>query len=315
MNILLTGSAGFIGFHLAKLLLNNNHKVIGLDNLCKSYGIKYKKERLGILKKYKNFKFYKKDLKNINQVKEKKIDFIIHLAAQAGVRLSQNNPELFINDNILSTVKLFEFAKTKKIKNVFYASSSSVYGNCNKYPSHEKMNTNKPLSIYGITKSCNEDLAYYYNFVYGINTIGFRFFTVYGPYGRPDMSIGIFFKALFNKGKIFLFNKGNNFRDYTYVDDIVGQVYACVKKAKNLKNYNKVFNIGGEKTIQIKKLVKLMEKISKKKTKIKLVAKNKLDPAKSLANNNAIKKFSGYTISTSIYNGLLDTYKSLVAKN
>ena len=105
MKILVTGSAGFIGFHLSKLLLNNNHQVIGLDNLCKSYGVKYKKDRLSILKKYKKFKFYKKDLKNINQVKEKKIDFIIHLAAQAGVRLSQNNPELFINDNILSTVK------------------------------------------------------------------------------------------------------------------------------------------------------------------------------------------------------------------
>lgn len=116
MKILVTGSAGFIGFHLSKLLLNNNHQVIGLDNLCKSYGVKYKKDRLSILKKYKNFKFYKKDLKNINQVKEKKIDFIIHLAAQAGVRLSQNNPELFINDNILSTVKLFEFAKKKRNK-------------------------------------------------------------------------------------------------------------------------------------------------------------------------------------------------------
>ena len=127
MKILLTGSAGFIGFHLAKKLLDNNHKVTGIDNLCKSYGVKYKKQRLDILKKYKNFKFYKKDIKNINQIKEKKIDFIIHLAAQAGVRLSQNDPELFINDNILATVKLFEFAKNKKIKNVLYASSSKYF--------------------------------------------------------------------------------------------------------------------------------------------------------------------------------------------
>ena len=311
MNILLTGSAGFIGFHLAKLLLEKNHKVVGIDNLCQSYGVKFKKERLAILKKYKNFKFYKKDLKNIHQIKEKKIDFIIHLAAQAGVRLSQDNPALFINDNILGTVKLFEFAKNNKIKNVFYASSSSVYGNSKMYPSHENININKPLSIYGITKACNEDLAYYYNFVYGINTIGFRFFTVYGPYGRPDMSIGIFFKALLNKGKILLFNKGNNFRDYTYVDDIVGQIYACVNKAKKLKKYNKVFNIGGEKTIQIKKLLKLMEKISNKKTITKLIGKNKLDPAKSLANNNQIKKFTGYKKSTSILAGLNKVYQSL----
>lgn len=315
MKILLTGSAGFIGFHLAKKLLDNNHKVIGIDNLCRSYGVKYKQQRLDILKKYKNFKFYKKDIKNINQIKEKKIDFIIHLAAQAGVRLSQNDPELFINDNILATVKLFEFAKTKKIKNIFYASSSSVYGNCNKYPSHEKLNVNKPISIYGITKSCNEDLAYYYNFVYGINFIGFRFFTVYGPYGRPDMSIGIFYKSLLNNKKIILFNKGNNYRDYTYIDDIINQLYACIKKAKKLKTYNKVFNIGGKKTTQIKKLVKLMEKISKKKAIIKLAKKNKLDPAISLSNNNEVEKFSGYTKSSSLYNGLLQTYKSLVTKN
>ena len=311
MKILLTGSAGFIGFHLAKLLLEKNHTVIGFDNLCVSYGVKFKKERLAILKKYKNFKFYKKDLKNIHQIKEKKINFIIHLAAQAGVRLSQNNPELFINDNILGTVKLFEFAKNNKITNVFYASSSSVYGNSNTYPSHEKINTDKPLSVYGITKSCNEDLAYYYNFVYGINTIGFRFFTVYGPYGRPDMSIGIFFKALLNKSTIYLFNRGNNFRDYTYVDDIVGQIYACIHKVKKLKNYNKVFNIGGEKTIQIKRLLLLMEKISNKKTKVKLIGKNKLDPAKSLANNNQIKKFTNYKKNTSILEGLKKVYQAL----
>ena len=113
MNILITGAAGFIGFHLSNLFLNQNHKIIGVDNLCKSYGIKYKKERLSILKKKKNFKFYKIDIKNINKIKEKKIDYVIHLAAQAGVRLSQENPELFINDNILGTLKIFEFAKKK----------------------------------------------------------------------------------------------------------------------------------------------------------------------------------------------------------
>jgi UDP-glucuronate 4-epimerase len=312
MKILLTGSVGFIGFHLAKKLLDNNHKVTGIDNLCKSYGVKYKKQRLDILKKYKNFKFYKKDIKNINLIKEKKIDFIIHLAAQAGVRLSQNNPEIFINDNILATVKLFEFAKIKKIKNIFYASSSSVYGNCNKYPSYEKLNVNKPLSIYGITKSCNEDLAYYYNFVYGINSIGFRFFTVYGPLGRPDMSIGIFFSKILKGEKIDLFNKGENYRDYTYIDDIVNQIYVCFKKVKKKKSYNKVFNIGGEKTIKIKELLKLIEKITNKKAKIKLMKKNKLDPVKSLANNNEIQKFTKFKKTTTIKAGLTKVYNSLV---
>lgn len=311
MKILITGSAGFIGFHLASLFLKKKHTVIGIDNLCKSYGVKVKKKRLAELTKQKNFKFYKKDLKFINQIKEKKIDYIIHLAAQAGVRLSQDKPELFINDNILNTVKLFEFAKKEGIKNVFYASSSSVYGNSNLYPSTEDININKPISIYGITKGCNEDLAYYYNYVYGINTIGFRFFTVYGPYGRPDMSIGIFFKAVLNKERIFLFNNGNNYRDYTYVDDIVGQIYSCVQKTLKIKKYNKVFNIGGEKTIQIKKLLNLIEKISKRKTKVIFSKKNKLDPVKSLADNSQIKKFTNFKKSTSILEGLKKVYNSL----
>ncbi len=314
MNILITGAAGFIGFHLSNLFLNQNHKIIGVDNLCKSYGIKYKKERLSILKKKKNFKFYKIDIKNINKIKEKKIDYVIHLAAQAGVRLSQENPELFINDNILGTLKIFEFAKKNKITKIFYASSSSVYGNSNIFPSDEKININKPLSIYGITKSTNEDLAYYYNFVDGISSIGFRFFTVYGPYGRPDMSIGIFFKAFLKKQKIYLFNKGNNYRDFTYVDDIVNQIYACFLKTKNKKKFLKIFNIGGESTILMKNLVKLIKKITNKNTKIISSKKNKLDPVKSLANNNAIKKFTGYNKKTKINDGLLKVYKNLKFK-
>ena len=166
--------------------------------------------------------------------------------------MSQEKPELFLNDNILGTLKIFEFAKKNKITKIFYASSSSVYGNSNIFPSSEKININKPLSIYGITKSTNEDLAYYYNFVEGISSIGFRFFTVYGPYGRPDMSIGIFFKVFLNKKKIYLFNKGNNYRDFTYVDDIVNQIFACFLKTKTKKKFLKVFNIGGENTILMK---------------------------------------------------------------
>ena len=310
--ILITGAAGFIGFHLSKLFLENGYNVVGLDNLCKSYEVSHKKKRVQILNKYKKFNFIKKDLKEINKINQKKykIKFIVHLAAQAGVRYSQDNPELFINDNILNTVKLFEFAKNNNIKDIFYASSSSVYGNCNTYPSKENLNINKPLSIYGITKSTNEDLAYYYNFVYGINTIGFRFFTVYGPYGRPDMSVGIFFKNILQNKKIELFNKGNNFRDYTYVEDIVGQIYACFMKTEKLNSYNKVFNIGGEKTIQIKELVKLIENITGKKAKIKLGKKNKLDPVKSLASNIAIKKFSNFKNSTLIKAGLEEVYNS-----
>ena len=315
MRILITGSAGFIGFHLSQLFLKNNHEVIGIDNMCQSYGVKYKVKRLNILKKNRKFKFYKIDVGNIFNLKKKKIDYIVHLAAQAGVRLSQENPDLFIKDNILGTVKVFEFAKKNKIKNVFYASSSSVYGNSNIFPSNESININKPLSIYGITKSTNEDLAYYYNFVYNINSIGFRFFTVYGPYGRPDMSIHIFFKAFLKKQKIYLFNKGNNYRDFTYVDDIVNQIYFCFKKTTKKKNFFKVFNIGGESTILIKELIKKIQKITGKKTIIIPTKKNKLDPVKSLADNKELINFTGYKKNTSISEGLIKVYKNMIEKN
>jgi len=315
MKILITGSAGFIGFHLSQLFLKNGHEVIGVDNLCKSYGVQPKIRRLNKLKKNKKFKFYKTDILNIKKIKEKKIKYIIHLAAQAGVRLSQEKPELFIKDNILGTIKLFEFAIKNKIKNIFYASSSSVYGNSNIFPSHENINTNKPLSIYGITKASNEDLAYYYNYVYGINSIGFRFFTVYGPYGRPDMSIGIFFRAFLKNQKIYLFNKGNNYRDFTYVDDIVNQIYSCFKKTLKKNKFLKIFNIGGESTILIKNLVKIIQKITGKKTKIILSKKNKLDPVKSLASNKDIIKFSGYSKRTSIIDGLRKVYSDLINHN
>ena len=311
MRILITGSAGFIGFHLSKLFLKNKHEVIGVDNLCESYGVEHKIKRLKILKKEKNFKFIKLDVKKIRKLKKKKIDYIIHLAAQAGVRLSQEKPELFINDNILATVELFEFAKKNKIKNIFYASSSSVYGNSNIFPSNEKININKPLSIYGITKSTNEDLAYYYNFVDEINSIGFRFFTVYGPYGRPDMSIGIFFKAFMEKQKIYLFNKGDNYRDFTYVDDIVNQIYSCFEKTLHKKKFLKVFNIGGESSILVKNLVKMIGNITGKKTKIILSKKNKLDPTKSLADNKELIKFTGYRKKTKIFDGLNKVYENL----
>ncbi len=314
MKIIITGVAGFIGFHLSKLLLKKNFEIIGVDNLCKSYGVIHKKRRLEILKKNKNFKFYQIDINKLDRIKESRIDYIIHLAAQAGVRISQENPELFINDNILKTVKLFEYARQRKINKIFYASSSSVYGNLNKYPSKENLNINKPLSIYGITKSSNEDLAYYYNFVYKINSIGFRFFTVYGPYGRPDMSIYIFFKAFLNNKKIFLFNKGNNYRDYTYIDDVINQIYACIKKTQKRKKFFEIFNIGGEKMIKISELVKKISNITNKKTTIVTKGKNKLDPVKSLASNIKIKKFSKYYKYTNIDNGLKKVYENLLGK-
>ena len=304
MNILITGAAGFIGFHLSNLFLNNNHKVIGIDNLCKSYGVKFKKERLKILKKSNNFKFYKIDIKNINKIKEKKIDYIIHLAAQAGVRLSQEKPELFLNDNILGTLKIFEFAKKNKITKIFYASSSSVYGNSNIFPSSEKININKPLSIYGITKSTNEDLAYYYNFVYGISSIGFRFFTVYGPYGRPDMALFKFTKNILENKKIELFNNGNHSRDFTYIADIVSGISSVIKKPKKTKIPFNIFNIGRGDTQKLKYYLSNIEKKLNKKAKIKKIPLQLGDIKKTHSDISSLKKFSNYRPNIDIEKGI-----------
>lgn len=308
--IIVTGCCGFIGFHLIKKYLSKGYTVYGIDNFQKTYDKKYKTFRLLELKKNRNFHFYKLNISKINKIKTSKIDLIIHLAGEAGVRESIDKPIFYINQNISNTISVFEYAVKNNIKNIFYASSSSVYGNCNIYPSSEKLNVNKPISIYGLSKKSCEDIAYYYNFIYKINTVGFRFFTVYGPIGRPDMSMNIFIKNNLNKKIINLNNNGLNYRDYTFVGDIVEQIYLCSKKIK--KNKNIVFNIGGEKNIRLDKLVKLIEKITGIKSKIKLKPRIKLDPIKSLASNNEIKKFTGFKKTTSIEDGVkicVDSFK------
>ena len=305
--ILITGGAGFIGFHLANLLLKNGYKVVGIDSIEESYGKKIKKHRISNLKKNRNFKFYKSSINKIEKIKEK-IDLIIHLAAEAGVRKSLLNPYFYIDQNINQTIRVFEYAKKNNIKKVFYASSSSVYGNNNLYPSHEKMKITKPLSIYGITKIASENIAYYYKQIFNINSYGLRFFTVYGPFGRPDMSIFIFFKNILQNKTIYLNNFGKNLRDYTYVEDVTDFIFKLINKSKKQKNFYDIFNIGGKKNISLLNVIKLIEKITNKKAKLKLVKKNKLDPFNSLASMNKLEKFVKFKKSTKIENGLKITF-------
>lgn len=307
--ILITGSAGFIGFHLSLSLLKLGHQIIGVDSIETSYGKKIKMDRLKILKKNKKFFFYKKNLTNINSIQSKgKIDLIIHLAAEAGVRKSLENPYFYIDQNINNTIKIFEYAKNKKISKIIYASSSSVYGDNKKYPSIEKDGISKPLSIYGITKIANENIAYYYKKIFNINSVGLRFFTVYGPYGRPDMSIYIFFKSLLKDKKIILNNYGKNLRDYTYVDDIITFINRIINKINYQKNFFQIFNIGGQKNISLIKVIKIMEILTKKKARLVKVKKNKLDPENSLASMKKLEKFVKFKQSTSIQTGLGETY-------
>ena len=308
--ILITGVCGFIGFHLARKFILNGYKVVGVDNLRKTYNHIYKEKRLKILKKNKNFVFSKIDLKKFKKFKKYNLDLIIHLAGEAGVRGSIMKPNFYIQENLENTVNIFEYAKKNKIKNVFYASSSSVYGNCNSYPSKESLVINKPLSVYGLSKSSCELLAYYYKKIFNINSIGLRFFTVYGPLGRPDMSMNIFINNILKNKEITLFNYGRNYRDYTYVGDVVDYIYFSFLKIKNKKDCFEIFNIGGENTIRIDKLLKMIEKILNRKAKVKFEKKNKLDPVKSLASNSKIRKFTKKNFKTLLKLGVIKCIES-----
>ena len=268
MNFLISGSAGFIGFHLSEFLLKKKHSVLGIDDLNNYYDVRLKKSRLNLLKKYKNFFFFKKkieDIKIVNFFKKKKIDIIINLAAQAGVRHSLENPYVYINSNILGQVNMLELAKELKIKKYIYASSSSVYGGNKSLPFSVKDRVDNPISLYAASKKSTELIAEYYSHLYKIKSIGLRFFTVYGPWGRPDMATFIFTKNIINGKPINIFNYGKMKRDFTYVDDIVSGIYGSINL--KLKKLHQVYNLGNSKSESLLEFIKLIEKNLNKKAK------------------------------------------------
>ena len=233
-NILITGCAGFIGFHLSNTLIKSNkYNVYGIDNLNNYYSKKLKNHRLNILKKNKNFfKFSKADISNKTKLssifKKHKFHIVINLAAQAGVRYSIENPETYYKSNINGFFNILNCSLEQKVSHLLFASTSSVYGNTNKFPITENFTTDKPLSFYAATKKCNEVMAYSYSNIYKMPITAMRFFTVYGPLGRPDMSLFKFTKLIKENKKIDLFNNGNHVRDFTYVDDIVDGIYSLI---------------------------------------------------------------------------------------
>ena len=268
MNFLISGSAGFIGFHLSEFLLKKKHNVYGVDDLNNYYDVKLKKSRLDILKKYKNFVFFKRkieDIKIVKFFKKKKIDIIINLAAQAGVRHSLENPYVYINSNILGQVNMLELAKELKIKKYIYASSSSVYGGNKSLPFSVKDRVDNPISLYAASKKSTELIAEYYSHLYKINSIGLRFFTVYGPWGRPDMATFIFTKNILNGKPINIFNYGKMKRDFTYVDDIISGIYGAINL--KMKKLHKVYNLGNSKPESLLEFIKIIEKNLNKKAK------------------------------------------------
>ena len=260
MKILITGSAGFIGFHLTKKLLERkNFHVIGIDNLNNYYDVKLKKARLKELLKHKNFNFFKINLNNKKKLdiifKKFKFNMIINLAAQAGVRYSQKNPDQYINSNILGFYNLLETMKKNNVKKLLFASSSSVYGKINSKKFSENLVTDRQISLYATSKKINEIFMNFYGNVYDISNIGMRFFTVYGPYGRPDMSILRFIHWIYTGTEILLYGDGNQKRSFTYIDDVISGLNTLI-----LSKDSGVFNIGSDKTVSLNQVISIIEK-------------------------------------------------------
>ena len=307
MKILVTGSCGFIGFHLSKYFLEKNNFVVGIDNLNSYYSVKLKKDRLKELnknKKFKNFKFDLQNQKKINAIFSKfKFDYVFHLAAQAGVRYSINEPRKYIDSNINGFFNILEACKNFKTKRLIYASSSSVYGDSKKFPLKEN-HILQPNNTYSLTKNFNEDIAKVFNKYYKINMTGIRFFTIYGEWGRPDMFINKLIFSNLKKKTFFLNNFGNHFRDFTYVGDVVEILYKLIK-TKKIPN-NEVFNVCSNNPINLNYVIKLLQK-NLGKTKIRKRTLQKADVIKTHGCNKKINKLVSFKNYTNFYYGLEKT--------
>jgi len=321
MKIFITGSSGFIGFHLAIKLLNKGIKVHGLDSMNSYYDIKLKKARLNILKKYKSFSFTKGTLENEKKlsksIKAFRPKVIVHLAAQAGVRHSIKNPNTYLNSNILGTFNILKIANEIKLKHLIIGSSSSVYGANRKLPFQENDKTDHQVSFYAATKKSTESLAHSYSSLWNLPITMLRFFTVYGPFGRPDMAYFKFTKKILEGKKVDIYNKGKMYRDYTYIDDIVDGIYRLLNKLPSLKakkKYNndslstvapfRILNIGNTKKIYLLNFINTLEKELNMKIKRNYLPMQKGDVHTTLSDSSLLKKITGYNPKTNYKDGI-----------
>lgn len=342
MKILVTGTAGFIGYHLAKKLLSLGHEVIGLDNINDYYSVDLKYARLdelGIKKEnivenilissnnYPNHKFIKQDLANTNGIyklfETEKFDAVCNLAAQAGVRYSLENPHVYIDSNIKGFLNILEACRNYGVKNLSYASSSSVYGLNQAQPFKTSDNTQHPISLYAATKKSNEMMAHTYSYLYGISTTALRFFTVYGPYGRPDMAPMLFANAILNDKEIKVFNYGDMSRDFTYIDDIVEGIVKVIKNpAKSSENFDpnnpiadissvpyRIYNIGNNSPVKLLDFITSLEIALNKEAKKIFLPLQAGDVVSTYADVSDLIKDFDYKPNTILQDGIKEFVK------
>jgi UDP-glucuronate 4-epimerase len=320
MKILVTGCAGFIGMHVSRYLLDQGHEVIGIDNLNDYYSPQLKIDRLKQIESFSRFEFVEMDIvdqQEIDQLFSKHaFNRVVHLAAQAGVRYSIQNPKAYIDANITGFFNMLEACRHHGTEHFVYASSSSVYGQNTKLPYSETDPVDHPVSLYAATKKSNELMAHTYSHLYGFPSTGLRFFTVYGPWGRPDMSPFIFIKAILEKKPIQLFNYGNMSRDFTYIDDIVRGVVEVLAKPPTKsegKNLHRVLNIGNNQPVKLTEYVKTMEKIAGVRAIVELMPMQPGDVLSTCADTEMIGELTSFKPSTPLTLGLshfIDWYKS-----
>ena len=320
MKLLVTGCAGFIGMHVSQYLLNQGHEVIGIDNLNDYYDPQLKLDRLKNIESLNGFTFKKIDISNAEDINklfsDNSFSRVVHLAAQAGVRYSIINPKAYIDSNISGFFNILEACRHNRIEHLVYASSSSVYGQNTKLPYSESDQVDHPVSLYAATKKSNELMAHAYSHLYGFSCTGLRFFTVYGPWGRPDMSPYIFIKAILEKRPIQLFNYGEMSRDFTYIDDIVRGVVEILDKPAGKEgagSSNRVFNIGNHQPVNLMEYVKTMEKVAGEPAFIELAPMQAGDVLSTFADTKLIENVINFKPSTHLEVGLknfVSWYKS-----
>jgi len=322
LKILVTGCTGFIGMHTSKRLLDRGDEVVGIDNLNNYYDVELKDARLKQLLQYPDFRFHKVDIASREEISEiflqDRPDKVIHLAAQAGVRYSLINPQAYIDSNLTGFANVLEGCKTANVDHLIYASSSSVYGNRNNIPFTESDNVDHPVSLYAATKKANELLAHSYSHLYKLTTTGLRYFTVYGPWGRPDMAPWLFTKAILEGKGIKVFNHGKMLRDFTYIDDIVDGTLRVLDKTQagqqksNLTGSGfigvdapySIYNVGNNNPVELLTFIQMLEDAVGVKARLELTEMQSGDVVATAANIDKIQQNFGFSPQTTLADGL-----------